>query len=141
MQWAYSDLGASISSLPTVFPGSLPCHPGQDGLPLRHPRCLTTALCILYPCTPPKTSAHVNKALLPTALPTSSWCGKLALWPRLQTVKNSQCLGCYEPSAPDHMALVLRVPGCCVLKIFKEEKSIRASMPQSGGWTKVGISR
>lgn len=81
-------------------PSQAPCHPGQGSVVLRHPRCLTTALSILLPCTPPKTSAHMNKALLPTGLPHLPWGGKRILWPRLQTSQNSQCLGCCEPSAP-----------------------------------------
>lgn len=55
--------------------------------------------------------------------------------------QNSQCLGCCEPSGPDHMALVLWVAGCGALKIFKVGESVRTFMPQSGGWTKVSISR
>lgn len=40
---------------------SLPATPARI-VPLRHPRCLTTALSIRHPCTPPKTSAYLKKA-------------------------------------------------------------------------------
>lgn len=52
-------------------------------------------------------------------------------------------LGCRELIVSDRMALVLQVPGLCVLQIFKGRAhvSIRAFMPQSGGQAKVGISR
>lgn len=87
-------------------------------MPFTHPRCLTTALSIPHTDTPPKTSASLNMALLPTAL---HHLMGLEAYSEAQAANSqySQSLGCCEPSASDHMALVLQAPGRSVLNIFE----------------------
>lgn len=130
------------------------CHQGQDNVPCRHPRCLTTALSILHLRSPPRTSAHVNEALLPTALPPSFWGWQFALWLRPQTGSHAshchawcplgrlpptptitswmlcaQCLRPHGPGSPGNRTL-------CSQNLKGWPMSLRVFMPQSGAGPK-----
>lgn len=143
--------GLSLDPVGQFFHGLPPCQPGQDSVPLRHPRCLTTTLSILRLYTPPKTSAYLTRALLPTALPQlllgagSSLCGPGCIQTvRLPRVMPSAFLdgsflyppsplGCCESSASDHMAWFSRCQDAVFSKSSRGgHESVRAFKPQLG---------
>lgn len=111
-------------------------------MPLSHPRCLTTALSILLQHTPPKTSAYLNKALLPTALPHlplgagSLLCGpgyRQSEFP-VSWMLGARCFRSHAAGSPGTRTL------CSQNLQGVAHESVRALMPQSRGWAKGGIS-